>query len=311
MHIALCFDNNFIMQAGVTIKSVCLYSYHEDIVFHLFTNKISNYNKDILIGLLNNCKHQMIFYEIDECLLTDFPEVSRYPKTIYYRFFIVQNIPETVKYILYLDCDIVVTSPLRELYNTDLDHKIIAAVFDQTPFDVDSINRLKLPIEKGYFNSGVLLIDVQQWKEKNITSKLCKFIHDYSDKLVYPDQDALNYLFCNNWKKLHIKFNLQQGFVYEHTKMYWPYLDELHEAQSNPVIIHFSGIKPWKYECCNPYKQLWLNVVSETPWRNYLPQRQGWVKKLIFEIKIFLLNHIHVTNERKKFSKYCHFIEER
>lgn len=305
MDIALCFDNNFIMQAGVTIKSVCLSNSQESIVFHLFTNNISDENKDILRGLLTNDKQLIRFYKINESLLIGWPEVSRYPKSIYYRFFIAQEVPKSVNYILYIDCDIIVKDSLKELYETDLNNKIIAAVYDKRPFEIETINRLCLPIENGYFNSGVLLIDVQQWNLNNITSRLCKLILDYSERLVFPDQDALNILFTGNWKKLHLRYNLQQGFVYEHTKLFWQDFDELHEAQSNPAIIHFSGLKPWTRECYNPYKQLWSDVASKTPWRNYTPPKLSLIRKLITEFKIFLTNHIHVINERQPFSKYC------
>ncbi len=305
MDIALCFDSNFIMQAGVTIKSVCLNNTQEEIVFHLFINNVSAESQNTLKGLLENSKHKLIFYEIDESLLTGWPEVSRYPKSIYYRFFIAHKIPKYVNYILYLDCDIIVRDSLKELYEIDLNNRIIAAVLDRTPFEVETMNRLRLPIEKGYFNSGVLLIDAPKWRKENVTSELCKLIHKYSNKLVYPDQDVLNLFFNDNWKKLHLRYNLQQGFIYEHTKLYWPYFEELHEAQSNPAIIHFSGVKPWYHECCNPYKQLWLDVASKTPWKDYVPQRLSLLKKIIFELKIFLINHIHVINERQPFSKYC------
>lgn len=305
MDIALCFDNNFIMQAGVTIKSVCLSNSQENIVFHLFTSNISAKNKSILLGLLTSSNHKIRFYEIDESLLNGWPEVSRYPKSIYYRFFIAKEVPSTVKNILYLDCDIIVKESLKELFEMDLNDKIIAAVLDRTPFDIDIINRLRLPIEEGYFNSGVMLIDVQKWNELNITSKLCKFIYENSERIVYPDQDALNCLFSSNWKKLHLKYNLQQGFVYEHTKLYWSYFDELCEAQRNPVIIHFSGIKPWTNECYNPFKQLWTDILLQTPWKDYRPKKFNLFKKITIELKIFLLSHIHVINERRAISKNC------
>lgn len=305
MDIALCFDNNFIMQAGVTIKSVCLSNSQENIVFHLFTSNISAKNKSILLGLLTSSNHKIRFYEIDESLLSEWPEVSRYPKSIYFRFFIAKEVPSTVKYILYLDCDIIVRGSLRELYEESMNDKIIAAVYDKNPFDIDIINRLCLPIENGYFNSGVLLIDVNKWNQNSITSKLCDLIIEYRDRLAFPDQDVLNILFNGNWKRLHIKYNLQQGFVYEHTKLYWPYFKELHDAQLNPIIIHYSGVKPWMHECYNPYKQLWLEVASKTIWKNYVPKKLSFINKLVFEIKIFLQNHLHVINERQKFSNYC------
>lgn len=75
MDIALCFDNNFFMQAGATIKSICLSNREENIVFHLFTNNITDYNKEILNGLLITTKQLIRFYDIDES--------SKLPKLAY------------------------------------------------------------------------------------------------------------------------------------------------------------------------------------------------------------------------------------
>lgn len=307
MDIALCFDNNFFMQAGATIKSICLSNPEENIVFHLFTNNITDYNKEILNGLLITTKQLIRFYNIDESILTGWPVVSRYPKSIYYRFFITQAIPSSVKYILYLDCDIIVRSSLKELFEIDLNNNIIAAVYDKMPFEIDTINRLSLPIENGYFNSGVLLIDVQEWKTKDITSKLRDLIQKNPEKLIFPDQDALNILFNGNWEKLHLKYNFQQGFIYKHTKLYWRDFKELYEAQLNPTIIHFSGIKPWRQECNNPYKQVWYDVIKHTPWKDFKPIKRNIFHRVLLEIKYFLFYNIHVPDIRHPFSENCNY----
>lgn len=307
MDIALCFDNNFFMQAGTTIKSVCLSNPEENIVFHLFTNNIKEDDKEVLNGLLTTSNQQIRFYNIDESTLTGWPEVSRYPRSIYYRFFITQEVPSSVQYILYLDCDIIVRNSLKKLFETDLNNKIIAAVYDKMPFEIDTINRLSLPIENGYFNSGVLLIDVQQWKTKDITSKLRDLILKNSKILTFPDQDALNILFNGNWKKLHLKYNFQQGFIYKHTKLYWRDFKELYEAQSNPTIIHYSGIKPWAQECNNPYKQVWFDVIKHTPWKDFKPIKRNIFYRLLLEFKYFLFYNIHVPDIRHPFSEKCNY----
>ena len=61
------------------------------------------------------------FIPVDETIFDGFPETSRYPKQIYYRLASPLLLPETVDKILYLDVDIIVINPLRELYQMDFE----------------------------------------------------------------------------------------------------------------------------------------------------------------------------------------------
>lgn len=76
--------------------------------------------------------------------------------------------------IIYVDYDIVCLSSLDELWNIDLDG-----------YDVGMVEEKDKP---GYYNSGVLLINLERLRNGN-GDELIKHIND---KLRFPDQDLIN-----------------------------------------------------------------------------------------------------------------------
>ena len=70
-----------------------------------------------------------------------------------------------------LDADMIVNGPIIDLYNTDLGNAAIGAVIDQSCDDIRHYNRLGLDSDKGYFNAGLLLINLNLWKKENCPQK--------------------------------------------------------------------------------------------------------------------------------------------
>ena len=60
------------------------------------------------------------------------------------------------------------------------------------------------------FNSGVMLIDVDRWREENISTKLLELTELHHQE-VYGDQGVLNILFKDKWKELDKIYNFMVG----------------------------------------------------------------------------------------------------
>ncbi|MDS9160628.1 glycosyltransferase, partial [Streptococcus pneumoniae] len=89
---------------------------------------------------------------------------------------------------LYLDSDIIVTGSLDYLFDIELDGYALAAVEDSFG-DVPSTN----------FNSGMLLVNVDTWRDEDACSKLLELTNQYHET-AYGDQGILNMLFHDRWK---------------------------------------------------------------------------------------------------------------
>lgn len=71
--------------------------------------------------------------------------------------------------MLYLDSDILVLDDIVHLYDQPLNGKTIGAVID--PGQTKALKRLGIESDAYYFNSGVMVIDIDRWNEKMITEK--------------------------------------------------------------------------------------------------------------------------------------------
>jgi lipopolysaccharide biosynthesis glycosyltransferase len=149
-----------------------------------------------------------------------------------------------------------VINVLKDLYLQDLENYPVGAVYDNYV-----IKNFELGImeEGNYFNSGVLLIDVDLWNEQHISDKAIKFLQEYPEKIKFVDQDALNAVLINNWKKLDWKFNV----IY--TRL--PYSLSKNEMQlfiKDKVIIHFTIQRPWLMLCKNRYRNLYFYYLKKS-----------------------------------------------
>lgn len=207
--IFLSSDNNYVPYIATTIASICdnTAAFCE---FYILDGGIKTDNKTKIKTLMEQYNNFSIEYiNIDtEKYFKNFVTNSYITLPTYYRF-IIPQLKLNLERILYLDVDIIVKGDIQELFNTNLDNKVLGAIKDLG--DSYYIKRLKFNVEidpsHTYFNAGVLLIDCKKWREQNISEKLFNTEKKYRGKLLCNDQDVLNKVFENNYKMLLEKFN--------------------------------------------------------------------------------------------------------
>ena len=166
-----------------------------------------------------------------------FKNVYHFSIVTYYRLFIASLFPQYDK-ILYLDCDLVVLGDISELYNTELGDNILGAVPDQY---VCNTREFRTYAEKAigvnpdtYFNAGVLVISLEQFRKNDIENKFINLITEHDFDLLDPDQAYLNYL-C--FGKTHI---LPNSWNKSPTEII---------CEGNKNIVHYNLYKkPWQYD---------------------------------------------------------------
>ena len=207
--IFLSSDNNYVPYIATTIASICdnTAAFCE---FYILDGGIKTDNKTKIKTLMEQYNNFSIEYiNIDtEKYFKNFVTNSYITLPTYYRF-IIPQLKLNLERILYLDVDIIVKGDIQELFNTNLDNKVLGAIKDLG--DSYYIKRLKFNVEidpsHTYFNAGVLLIDCKKWREQNISEKLFNTEKKYRGKILCNDQDVLNKVFENNYKMLLEKFN--------------------------------------------------------------------------------------------------------
>lgn len=161
---------------------------------------------------------------------------------------------------------------IKELWDTDLGDAAVAAVEDMWSGKADNYTRLDYPKADSYFNAGVLLINLKEWRRMDFGRKSVDFLLHGGKELPFMDQDILNALLHDRKRWLPFRWNVQDGLLRRRRKVNPDSVPVLDEELKHPVIIHFTGHrKPWHYYCLNPYRELYFTYVDKTQWRGKRP----------------------------------------
>jgi lipopolysaccharide biosynthesis glycosyltransferase len=173
-----------------------------------------------------------------------------YPRSIWSTLFLGSVLPGDLQRTLYLDSDVIVRHDPSGLWNVDLDGNVVAAVIDGD--DAWSDNSLhdriayhhELGLAPGlaYFNSGVLLVDLDAWRRDDITLRCQQILRRFHDRVMWVDQEILNAALAGRWLKVDRRWNCMTWWL-SADKRRPPYDGDLEHA----VIRHFAGEdhKPW------------------------------------------------------------------
>jgi len=234
--IVLAANYAYVEQVMTTIKSIC---YHNrSIRFYLINSDFPN---EWLKQL--NKRLEKFDSEIINCRVTS-EQISRYKTDISYTVFLRYFVADFVKEdkALYLDCDLVVTKNLDDLFATDLQDYPLAAVRDFGG---------RVYFGQEIFNAGVLLINNVLWKQEQMTQRLIDLTNEWHDKVNQADQSILNMLFENRW--LELDFDYNHIVIHERFANY-----SFPNGQEYPGIIHYlSERKPWQVHAGQTYRDVW------------------------------------------------------
>ena len=236
--IFLSSDNNYAPLVATCMASI-LANTKSFIEFYILDGGISPNNVEKIKSLkhsFNNFSIEFIKIDYDK-YFKDFNVRNHWTKAIFARLLLPEIKPKINKAI-YLDVDIIATGDIAELYNENLDDFILGAVWEswsENGINTSHKKRLVLAETHKYFNSGVLLINCDKWRNENLIKKLFNIADKYKDRPDLQDQDMLNKCFDNNYKVLPEKYN------YLTTNYY------VYEKQSEYIIRHLTGnVRPWQ-----------------------------------------------------------------
>ncbi len=271
MKINICFttDNNYISNLSRTLCSILSNANKTD-TFDIFIleSNISNDNKNKFLKFFNNEFCKINFVNINTNLFNKFPNYKfcpHIPKMGYSRLLIADLLNDIDK-IIYLDCDTLVLSSLKDLFETDIEGYYLAAAEDTGQIFNSKFFGSFYENFTTYINSGVLLINLKLWRQNNILPTLFDSIEQNKETFLFGDQDAINFVFNGKIKIIDFSYNFQVCAF--NIKKLLPKTIKtcLKETLINPKIIHYStNEKPWnshtrlkkyylKYEYINPFR---------------------------------------------------------
>jgi lipopolysaccharide biosynthesis glycosyltransferase len=274
-------DNNYAMPLAVTARSA-LANLQSDRKLHLFIldGGISETNKEKIARSLNSEQIDISWVKPDNSLFENLVLTRHLTTTCYYRLLIADFLPQELDKAIYLDTDMVVTGDLEELWNIDIGNNYALAVQDDVELNISMSDGLRNYKEVGlnpdykYFNSGLLVINLEKWRNEKIGEQVIEYIRQ-NRGYVRNDQDGLNAILAGKWGEIHPKWN-QMPRIYNYSLgENNPFPEDVYDELLNqPCVIHYTNSpKPWyaglRAECTHPKKDLFFQYLDMTAWSGW------------------------------------------
>lgn len=271
-------DDNYVPYCGIMLTSVFDNNKDSEIEVYILIDKPLSVSNCRRIERLSRHYHQKInLVMVDNSFVAQFPTrgMSYWSVAMYYRLFAAELLPNSIDTILYLDCDIIVNSSIESLFEIDMEDAAIASVCDIYNFSTECSERLGYPPEGGYFNSGVLLMNLSYWREHRIGEECLNYLKNNYNCLLANDQDVLNAVLWDRKLELPLTYNYQLQFLSNYFfNLQFPSMKQnILDTYENPTIIHYAySIKPWSVMYYRlPFSDVWEHYKRISQWSHTLP----------------------------------------
>lgn len=262
--VAFCFDDHLALPGAVAILS--LLETNSAVRVHVLTDpepraapllRSIARSKGAEISIVDSAPERD--HDVDTA-----SDYGRESTATYRRVFLTELLPDLDR-VLYLDADLIVRNDLRQLWEAKLAGMPVGAVTDPWMATIDS---MRAAFPNGYFNAGVLLIDLVRWRTERV---LERFVEDIrrrqlagEDPLSYrSDQTPLNEVLRGRWCRLPPQWNFTGYHVPRLAAELALTAETFAEAASDPAIVHFLGShKPWVagFESLTPWHREWHDL---------------------------------------------------
>ena len=311
MNVVYASDDKYSMIAGVSIES--LYVSNREVTelqVYILASNITKDNKAKLETIAHQHNRSIHFVDVQDSSFGEI-DVQRWSVAAFARLY-TPSLLSDLHRILYLDCDVMVNEELLPLWETDIGEYSCAAVAE--PFSSGHKKNIGQCASDVYYNSGVMLINLEKWREINAEQIFKDCIIKHNGHVPYVDQGVINEVFNRNIYRLSAKYNVfteYYEFSYKEVETYRAdkivySQDEINDAIQAPAIVHFVSsfltARPWIEGSNHPYTKQWLLYKQATPWQeaplwqnllgkeklalgwivNHMPRSMGiWVARIV------------------------------
>jgi lipopolysaccharide biosynthesis glycosyltransferase len=193
----------------------------------------------------------------------------------YHRLLLGDVLPANVDRAIYLDVDILARRDVAGLADVPLDDLLLGACPDVGAPRLGS--RLALPTWRDLgldprapcFNTGVLAIDLEQWRTTGIADEISVYLRDRArsgPSVLWADQEGFNAVASKRWSQLDLRWNAQNHLQQRDCHpdaILEP--DQLAAARADPWIVHYAYAKPWQTTPeAGPWERWWWDTADRT-----------------------------------------------
>ena len=247
--VVFTFDRGFLPYAIVAMTSLLVHSKHHVRVYCV-TDGLEADDVRLLERAFLGYDAELRLVEASRHIFAQWKVLFHYSTANYFRLEAPSLIPD--KRVIYLDCDLLVTCDLRELFTIDLQGAWLAACLDP---DGKRVATVPIGADEPYINTGVLVLDLEALRQADFGALARQAYRANADTVQFADQCVINLVAEGRKLVLEPRWNVQQHNIP------WPRQAEVMASFDRRAILHASGpVKPW---------MSWSDPWIANLWRSY------------------------------------------
>ncbi|KAJ8426042.1 hypothetical protein Cgig2_021400 [Carnegiea gigantea] len=244
IHISMTLDANYLRGTMAAVLSILQHSTcPENFVFHFLS---ARHEPEIFKSIASTFPYlKFKIYRFDSNRALDQP-------LNYARIYLADILSSDVDRVIYLDSDIIVVDDISKLWGVDLGDKVVAApeychanftnYFSDAFWSDPVLSKTFERRRPCYFNTGVMVLDVNKWKKQGYTQKVEEWMVIQKQKRIYHLGSLPPFLliFAGNIKAVDHRWN-QHGLGGDNFE------GKCRSLHPGPIsLLHWSGKgKPW------------------------------------------------------------------
>eukprot|EP01018_Ginkgo_biloba_P022798 Gb_37205 [translate_table: standard] len=270
VHIAMTLDAEYLRGSMAAVLSVLKHaSCPENVFFHFLVSGRGSTLQNVLRSIFPNLKFKVYFFDenlVKGLISTSVRQALEQPLN-YARNYVADILEPCVQRVIYLDSDLIVVDDIAKLWSTSLGSSTLGApeycranfteYFTDAFWSDSSLPRTFSGRNPCYFNTGVMVIDLAKWRQKNYRKMIEQWMEVQKEKRIYELGSLPPFLlvFAGMVKPVEHRWN-QHGLGGDNV------VGTCRSLHPGPVsLLHWSGKgKPWlrldsKNPC--PLDSLW------------------------------------------------------
>lgn len=256
VEIAVAADANYFDGMLVTVASVAINASQDlDIRFHVLDGGIRDADYAFMVKRIVELHPRATFarHVIDDSVFKDFPTWAGSGRMTYARLLLPRLLPD-VEHVLYLDCDILWTRDVADIWREKRKDIVYQAVHENWPYILEKESRwfaardLKF-VPGEYLTAGLSFFNLGEFRRLRLDEKAMSFLSRHRD-VQWVDQSALNALIWTEELPVSILTPDWACTIWLMTK----------DILAKRPVLHYAGSAPWKVLF---YNRLLTDVVVE------------------------------------------------
>ncbi len=252
------------------------------LVVHVIDRQIPSADKELLARSLGDGAVTVCWHSPDRLRLVGVPLWGRMSISVYDKLLIADLALPEVDQALWLDSDTLVLADVAPVWDRGPGHHSLLAVQDSlvplvsSRFGVARYRDLGLRPDAKYFNAGVMLMNLTQWRQRQVSGRALDYLKKYANDVSFWDQEGLNAVLSGEWGELDPAWNWS-------VNLRWANGDRVTNGAAK--IIHFNGnLKPWTYDRRDAHYRAYYEYVDRTPWPGWRPST-SWMTAAVRSVR--------------------------